>query len=79
MKKLLVVLLVAVTLLSCRGKALETKQSNNSEFEVELLFEHDGVKVYRFWDSSSFHYFTSKGETMTSQKSGKTTYEENIQ
>ena len=78
MKKVLI-LLVAVTLLSCNGTALKTEQSDNSEFEIELLFEHDGVKVYRFWDGASFHYFTNKGGTMTTRTSGKKTYEENIQ
>ena len=51
-------------------------------FEVEYLFEKDGVKMYRFYDGMHFHYFTSRGETITTQQnsSGKTTtyHEENI-
>ena len=38
-------------------------------------FEKDGVIVYRFLDAGSMHYFTSRGETM-STKSGR---KENIQ
>ena len=60
------------------------KESQSSEtlgkgFKVEFLFEKDGIKVYRFTDGGNSHYFTSRGETMTPQSSGKTTYEENIQ
>ena len=51
-------------------------------FEVEYLFEKDGVKVYRFEDGGRYHYFTSRGETISIQQnsSGKTTtyHEENI-
>jgi hypothetical protein len=47
-------------------------------FEVEYLFDKDGVKVYRFWDNGHYHYFTTKGETISTQTAGKTTYSENI-
>ena len=47
-------------------------------FEVEYLFEKDGVKVYRFEDGGRYHYFTTKGETISTQTAGKTTYSENI-
>jgi len=51
-------------------------------FEVEYLFEKDGVKMYRFEDEGRYHYFTSMGETISTQQnsSGKTTnyHEENI-
>jgi hypothetical protein len=47
-------------------------------FEVEFLFEKDGVKVYRFYDVGRYHYFTTKGETISVQTEGKTEYRENI-
>ena len=47
-------------------------------FEVEYLFEKDGVKVYRFFDVGRYHYFTTKGETISVQTEGKTEYRENI-
>ena len=47
-------------------------------FEVEYLFEKDGVKVYRFEDGGRYHYFTTKGETISVQTEGKTEYRENI-
>jgi hypothetical protein len=71
MKKILL-LLIIVSILSCKGKAIE--QTSNGDFEVEYLFEKDGVKVYRFWDGGSVHYFTNKGETIS--KKGK--YDDNI-
>jgi hypothetical protein len=48
-------------------------------FEVEYLFEKDGVKMYRFFDVGHYHYFTTKGETISVQRVDKnTTYNENI-
>ena len=32
---------------------------NNSTYKVEYLFEHDGCKVYRFWDYGRYVYFTN--------------------
>ncbi len=32
---------------------------NNKDYEVDYLFEHDGVKVYRFYDRGDYIYFTS--------------------
>jgi hypothetical protein len=38
--------------------------------------------MYRFYDGMHYHYFTSKGETITTQTSGgaknETRYQENI-
>jgi hypothetical protein len=51
-------------------------------FEVEYLFEKDGVKMYRFYDDGHAHYFTTMRETISTQdtRNGKTTnyHEENI-
>lgn len=39
--------------------------SNNKDYNVSYLFEHDGCKVYRFMDGSNCVYFTScQGETV---------------
>lgn len=32
---------------------------NNQDYKVDYLFEHDGCKVYRFWDRNYFVYFTN--------------------
>lgn len=70
-------------LLACEKKPMEVKQSSNRDVSVELLFEHEGIKVFRFSEGGRFHYFTSKGETITCKTglAGKiiTHYDENIQ
>jgi hypothetical protein len=48
------------------------------KFQIEYLFEKDGIKMYRFYDGGNYHYFTTNGETMTEQRAGKTTYDERI-
>ena len=32
---------------------------NNQDYTVAYLFEHDGCKVYRFWDRDYYVYFTN--------------------
>jgi hypothetical protein len=78
MKKLLILAtaILAITLTSCSGDAISSE--TKGDFKVEFLFEKDGIKVYRFRDGSRSHYFTNKGETTTTQNSGKSTYEETI-
>jgi hypothetical protein len=79
MKKIIGLLLISITLVSCVGDGIEKSKTNNDDYEVTYLFEKDGVKVYRFYDGMHFHYFTSKGETITVQRVDKnTTYNENI-
>jgi hypothetical protein len=85
MKKVLVILAIVLMITSCKKK-FETSEANISpvlakqiEYDVKFLFEKDGIKTYRFYDEGRYHYFTTNGETMTSQKSNKTSYEDNIQ
>ena len=47
------------------------KSENNRTYEVSYLFEHDGVKVYRFMDMGNYVYFTTKGD-VTSIKNDST-------
>lgn len=79
MKKILSISLMAVLLTSCCYKEPQSITKEGIDFEVEYLFEKDGIKVYRFYDGGRRHYFTSRGETMSTQKSGKSNYQENIQ
>jgi hypothetical protein len=80
--KLLLLLLISITLVSCVGDGIEKSKTNNDDYDVTYLFEKDGIKVYRFYDGLNFHYFTSRGETISTQtnRSGKNTNyrEENI-
>ena len=38
------------------------KPSNNDTYTIDYLFQHDGVKVYRFWDRGNYVYFTTRGD-----------------
>ncbi len=53
MKKILT-LLILFLLISCHKESIET--SHKGDFKVELLFEHDGCKVYRFFDARYVYY-----------------------
>lgn len=74
-----VVLFSFIFLTSCIHEPISSeKMGKDDKFEVEFLFEKDGIRMYRFYDASKFHYFTTTGETVTSQSTGKTDYDENI-
>jgi hypothetical protein len=84
MKKTLAIWIVFITLGAivfgaCSNDPMSKERLGKDDvFEVEYLFEKDGVKVYRFEDGGRYHYFTTKGETISTQTAGKTTYSENI-
>jgi len=60
MQKYLPFLLMA-SLSSCYyAKPVATEASyNNKDYKVDYLFEHDGCKVYRFYDRGNYIYFTN--------------------
>lgn len=74
--KFLILAAAFITLTACEKPAQSA--TREGAFDVEFLFEHEGIKVYRFMDAGRRHYFTSRGETISSQKSGKSHYDENI-
>jgi hypothetical protein len=84
MKKTLAIYIVLIGLGAmifgaCTNEPISKERIGKDDgFEVEYLFDKDGVKVYRFWDNGYYHYFTTKGETISVQTAGKTTYSENI-
>lgn len=51
-------LLSSLWIFSCRVPAQSRLQATNPQVRVELLFEVDGCKVYRFYDSGQPRYFT---------------------
>ena len=77
MKKILLAAAIVAALTGCYKDAQSTKTEGNG-VKVELLFVHDSIKVYRFFDGGHAHYFTDRGETSTTQQSGKFLYEETI-
>lgn len=79
MKNLLFLGIILLTLVGCTNEPMSKEHIGKDDaFEVEYLFEKDGLKVYRFWDAGHYHYFTTKGEIISVQTAGKTTYSENI-
>lgn len=61
----------------CAKEPLGTERTNNSAITVELLFEKDGVKVYRFYDNGRAIYYTdARGCTQWSEyhNTGKSSY-----
>ena len=77
MKKILLGLSMVFMLNSCY-KDSQSKETKGEGFEVEFLFEKDGIKVYRFFDGGYSHYFTNKGESFSTQSNGKNSREESI-
>ena len=56
-------LLTIIGFNSCASIPLKIGESeNNSTYTVSYLFEHDGCKVYRFYDKGNYVYFTTKGD-----------------
>lgn len=53
----LLLLAVGVFAAGCAAEPLHSDRTNNAAVTVDLLFEHDGVAVYRFDDAGRFHYY----------------------
>ncbi len=73
MTKLLASLFITFGVTACfPGIPLQTGASgNNRTYEVSYLFEHDGCRIYRFYDMGNYVYFTTKGD-VTSIKNDST-------
>jgi len=80
--KIILVIISFFILCGCARDGLKEERTNNHNFKVDLLFEYDGIKVYRFHDNGRYHYFTSRGEAIMTQAQpmGKMVhyYDENI-
>lgn len=73
MNKFSIIAIVLVTFFSsCNEEAKEKVVTNNASFNVELLFEIDGCKVYRFMDVGRNRYFsTCQGSVSWNESIGK--------
>ncbi len=77
--KILLTLLLLSFILGCQHEAKQTVPIDNPNFQVELLFEVDSCKVYRFWDGGHARYFTTcKGSASWSENHGRTSTEYEI-
>jgi len=60
-------------MISCGSVPLvEGPSTNNSTYNVSYLFEHDGIKVYRFYDKGNYVYFTNCTGDMTAIENDST-------
>jgi len=61
LKKLSTVAILAVLFTSCYFSSPVAYQvpENNPTYSVDYLFEHEGCKVYRFYDRGNYVYFTN--------------------
>lgn len=59
MKKLFLIAGILL-LVACKKQPVEIELKGN--FEVELLFEKDGCKVYRFYDGRYVYYSDCRGK-----------------
>ena len=59
--RLSILVIIAIGLSACYGGRPVAKQvpNNNATYKVDYLFEHDGCKVYRFYDRGNYVYFTN--------------------
>ena len=76
MRKILA-LLILLPLAACDSDPVSSAATDNQQVKVDLLFTHDGCKVYRFHDGGYNHYFSDcRGSTTTSwtQYCGKGCY-----
>ena len=67
-------MLSVLFLMSCGTDPVNTKATNNPDVNVSLLFEHDGCKVFRFWDRT-YHYYVvcskANAQTLSQESCGK--------
>jgi hypothetical protein len=73
-------LLLIGSLTGCYQPAQQITSSSNPNFNLELLFENEGVKVYRFMDGGNYIYYTdSRGKTEWHVSSGKTSITKTVE
>lgn len=69
-KNLLIVSLVSLCSCTVQQPLVVADSDNNKTYAVAYLFEHDGCKVYRFYDQGRYVYFTNcNGEAITTTDS----------
>lgn len=83
MKQLLLLLLGIILLASCAKKdSIRTEVSDFNGVKIELLFEKEGCKMYRFRDGLTFVYWSDcrgKVEYEYTTRNGKSTTTHKVQ
>lgn len=65
MKKLLLVFLTLVCVSCAKEGSYVPSENARADFNIEFLFECDGVKIYRFYDKGRARYFATGNGRMT--------------
>ncbi len=65
MKKLMLVFLALLSISCAKEGTYVPSENAKDDFEIEFLFEQDGVKVYRFRDKGRTRYFATGNGRMT--------------
>jgi hypothetical protein len=68
----LIILTVFLTACFANVPISRVPADNNSTFQVDFLFEHEGVEVYRFTDRGNNVYFTKPTGEVTSIRNDST-------
>lgn len=64
--KIIIAILLSVVFVGCTKPGHSViPNDNKADFEIEYLFECDGVKMYRFYDNGHYRYFTTGNGRMT--------------
>lgn len=56
---LAIALLTSLTACTIQQPLYSGPSENNDSYRVQYLFEHEGCKVYRFYDKGNYVYFTN--------------------
>ena len=73
-KRIIIAILFSVVFIGCTKPGhIVIPNDSKADFEIEYLFECDGVKMYRFYDNGRYRYFTTGNGRMTDAivRSGK--------
>lgn len=65
MKKMLLLLLTLLFISCAKEGAYVPSENAKADFNIEFLFECDGVKIYRFYDKGRARYFATGNGRMT--------------
>ena len=70
----ILIVLSLMLLTSCNSymPISKARPQNNSTYTIDYLFEHEGIKVYRFKDEDRYVYFTNCAGEITSIKNDST-------
>lgn len=68
MKRLILVFLTLLFISCAKEGTYVPSENAKADFNIEFLFECDGVKIYRFYDEGRARYFATGNGRMTDSK-----------